>query len=75
MSDFIEIAEYYKKAWESSLKERTSELNEDIKTLRTENARLREALIKISTPDPVVFDGMMAYSYKMIAREALKGGE
>ena len=75
MSDFMEYAEYYKKAWEKSLKERTSELQAEIKTLRAENARYREALTKISNPDPVVFDGMMAYSYKMIAREALKGGE
>ena len=73
MSDFMEYAEYYKKAWEKSLKERTSELQEEIKILRAENARYREALTNISIPDPVVFDGLMAYSYKMIAREALRG--
>lgn len=50
-------------------------LMENIAKLEAENARYREALTKISTPDPVVFDGLMAYSYKMIAREALKGGE
>ena len=38
-----------------------------------ENARLREALLKISVPDPVSYDGMMTFSYKLIAREALKG--
>ena len=46
-----------------------------ISQLKSENARYREALLSISIPDPVVFDGMMAYSYKMIAREALKGTE
>ena len=45
----------------------------EISKLKAKNARYREALTKISIPDPVVFDGMMAYSYKMIAREALKG--
>lgn len=51
------------------------EANKNIAKLEAENARYREALTKISTPDTVVFDGLMAYSYKMIAREALKGGE
>ena len=37
MSDYAEYYEYYKKAWEKSLSERTSEL-------QAENARLREAL-------------------------------
>jgi hypothetical protein len=45
------------------------------RNLLQENARLREALLKISVPDPVSYDGMMAYSYKLIAREALKSGE
>jgi hypothetical protein len=66
MSDFMEYAEYYKKAWEKSLKERTSNLQAEID-------RLREALLKISVPDPIIYDGVMAYKYKMIAHEALKG--
>jgi hypothetical protein len=61
----------YKKIWEQSLSER----NQELESLKAENARLREALLKISVPDPVSYDGMMAYSYKLIAREALKGGE
>lgn len=47
--------------------------DELVKTLRAENARYREALEKIVVPDPVFYDGQMAWSFKMIAREALKG--
>ena len=43
-----------------------------IKMLQAENARYREALEKIYIPDPVHYDGEMAFAYKMIAREALK---
>ena len=43
-----------------------------IKILKAENARYREALEKIMVPDPVFYDGQMAWSFKMIAREALK---
>lgn len=75
MSDYNEFMEYYKKHWEKSLSERTTEMEEEIKTLRSENARYREALEKILVPDPVFYDGQMAWSFKMIAREALKGVE
>ena len=44
MSDYMEYAEYYKKAWEHSLKERTNELQAEINRLKAENARYREAL-------------------------------
>ena len=44
MGDYMEYAEYYKKAWEKSLKERTSELQAEIDRLREENKSLREAL-------------------------------
>lgn len=44
MSDFMEYADYYKKDWEKSLSERTTELQKEIETLRAENARYREAL-------------------------------
>jgi hypothetical protein len=44
MSDYMEYAEYYKKAWENSLKERTSDLHAEIARLKEENAKLREAL-------------------------------
>ena len=42
---------------------------------QAENARLREALLKIDAYDPATYDGLTSYSYKLIAREALKGGE
>jgi uncharacterized protein YukE len=44
MGDYMEYAEYYKKAWEKSLKERTSELQAEIERLKKENAKLIEAL-------------------------------
>jgi hypothetical protein len=40
----MEYAEYYKKAWEKSLSERTSELQAEIDRLKEENAELRKAL-------------------------------
>lgn len=46
---------------------------DEIKTLRAENARYREALLSISKPDPMFIGGPEAYRYKTIAREALKG--
>ena len=47
----MEYAEYYKKAWEKSLKERTSELQAEIDRLKEENAKLREALRGDITPE------------------------
>ena len=44
MSDFMEYYEFYKKSWERSLSERTSDMQKEIETLRAENARYREAL-------------------------------
>jgi hypothetical protein len=63
MSDYMEYAEYYKKAWEKSLSERTSEL-------QAENARLREALQHIADHDEE-----LDFYFVDVAREALKGGE
>ena len=65
MSDYTEYYEYYKKAWEKSLSERTSEL-------QVENARLREALEKIVNAKDTPKWGQYAYS-AFIAREALRG--
>lgn len=48
MSDFTEYYEFYKKAWERSLSERTTELQEEIKTLRAENDMYLEALENIA---------------------------
>lgn len=69
MSDYTEYAEYYKKHWEKTLGERTSELQEEIKTLRAENARYREALVSIDAHQE------SSVYVKYLAREALKGGE
>jgi len=82
MSDFMEYADYYKKAWEKSLSERTTELQKEIETLRAENARYREALeftadmLKACQPWVTSY-GVRHDSEKAveIAREALKGGE
>ena len=78
MSDFMEYAEYYKKAWEKSLKERTSEMQEELKTLRAENARYREALEFIAegriSATSIKHD-YIDQAYQEIAREALKGEE
>ena len=63
----MDHAEYYKKAWEHSLSEQTHELQEIIKSLQSENARLREALEYIDSQ----YNGHAGD----IAREALKGGE
>ncbi|NCX94108.1 MAG: hypothetical protein EBX40_05490 [Gammaproteobacteria bacterium] len=69
MSDYTEYFEYYKKAWEKSLSERTSEL-------QAENARLREALVMIiegtdnKYPHPCSLDHE---EINGISREALKG--
>ena len=51
MSDYMEYAEYYKKAWEHSLKERTNELQKEIDRLKEENAKLRKALRGDITPE------------------------
>lgn len=50
-----------------------SRLSDQNKKLEAENARYREALERIVVPDPVFYDGQMAWLFKMIAREALKG--
>jgi len=47
MSDYMEYAEYYKKAWEKSLSEKTSELQAEIARLKEENARYREAIAAV----------------------------
>jgi len=75
MSDYMEYAEYYKKAWENSLKERASELQAEI-------MRLREALEfyalsdKSDEQENLDFfkdhDGEMRSGY--IAIKALNGG-
>ena len=44
MSDYMEYYEFYKKHWERSLSERTSDMQKEIETLRAETARYREAL-------------------------------
>jgi hypothetical protein len=82
MSDF---SEYYKQAWEKGLMNKTDEEQklhekfiasiEALERLKREHSRFREALQKISAPDPINYDGEMAYSYKMIARAALKDQE
>ena len=71
MSDYTEYFEYYKKAWEKSLSERTSEL-------QAENARLREALEwMVNNQSFIIFaeneDHVSHFMSK--AREALKGKE
>jgi hypothetical protein len=48
MSDFMEMAENYKKIWERSLAERTQE----IELLKAENEKLREALNHVSISGP-----------------------
>ena len=80
MSDYTEYYEYYKKAWEKSLSERTSEL-------QAENARLREALefyadISVWGNGCAAIDPCDTYTcYQGVLRggkcaiEALKGGE
>jgi primosomal protein N'' len=47
MSDYMEYYEFYKKHWERSLSEKTSDMQKEIETLRAENARYREALERI----------------------------
>jgi hypothetical protein len=44
MSDYMEYYEFYKKHWERSLSEKTSDMQKEIETLRAENARYRKAL-------------------------------
>jgi cell shape-determining protein MreC len=65
MSDYNEYMEYYKKTWEQSLAER----NQELESLKAENARFREALERIANQDRVDPNA------KYYAREALKGGE
>lgn len=72
MSDYMEYYEFYKKSWERSLSEKTSDMQKEIETLRAENARYREAL-------QIVAEGeahpLRYYQLRDLAREALKGGE
>ena len=73
MSDYMEYAEYYKKAWEHSLKERTNELQAEIQTLRAENARYREALESVLESEVLKQAPFVGYSEAVAnAREALK---
>ena len=69
MSDYMEYYEFYKKHWERSLSEKTSDMQKEIETLRAENARYREALERVSC---AAEDHSVALS---IAEDALKGGE
>lgn len=64
MSDYTEYFEYYKKAWEKSLSERTSEL-------QAENARLREALERIDSE--CGRDDTIAWNIASNALESLRG--
>lgn len=67
MSDYTEYYEFYKKAWERSLNERTSKLE-------AENARYREALEWIAMPNAYHNETNINEPYSAkIAREALKG--
>ncbi len=67
MSDYAEYYEYYKKAWEKSLSERTSEL-------QAENARLRGALEEIACLDDAKDLRYLDEPHSAkVAREALKG--
>jgi len=81
MSDFMEYADYYKKAWEKSLSERTTELQKEIETLRAENARYREALefgLNEMMPQIKAQKGCWpgeVDDFEDRAREALKGGK
>ena len=65
MSDYNE---YYKKSWEMNLAKQT----EQIATLEAKLAKAREALEHMVVIDPVQYDGELAWSFKMIARKALK---
>jgi len=84
MSDYMEYAEYYKKAWEKSLKERTSELQAEINRLRralefyasTSSWRGENGEhFKILFEDVSLPDNTSSYVGGRCAREALKGGE
>jgi hypothetical protein len=69
MSDYNEYMEYYKKTWEQSLAER----NQELESLKTENARLREALEDIVH---CIYGNEATFQWvEKKAREALKGGE
>lgn len=74
MSDYNEFMEYYKKHWEKSLSERTTEMEEEIKTLRSQNARYRGALYFIACYDYAENEQSLDEPYSaLIAREALRG--
>lgn len=81
MSDFMEYADYYKKAWEKSLSERTTELQKEIEILQAENARYRKALefgLNKMMPEIKAQKGCWpgeVDDFEDRAREALKGGE
>jgi len=88
MSDY---AEYYKKAWELSLNTVKEETKTEIERLKSENARLREALefyastsswrgengedFKILFEDVSLPNNSSSYVGGRRAREALKGKE
>lgn len=44
MSDYMEYAEFYKKAWERSLSERTTDMQKELDLLRAEVEGYRAAL-------------------------------
>ena len=67
MSDYMEYYEFYKKHWERSLSEKTSDMQKEIETLRAENARYRGALEFLKRE----YNGLVW----RIADNALKGGE
>ena len=71
MSDYTEFMEYYKKHWEKSLSERTTEMQDEIKTLRAENARYRSALERIE--NECSRHDTTAWSIASDALEAMRG--
>jgi hypothetical protein len=71
MSDYMEYYEFYKKHWERSLSEKTSDMQKEIETLRFENARFRDALEDIVH---CIYSNEATLNYcEKKAREALKG--
>lgn len=79
MSDYMEYYEFYKKHWERSLSEKTSDMQKEIETLRAENARYREALefgLNEMMPEIKAQKGCWpgeVDDFEDRAREALKG--
>lgn len=73
MSDYSDYTEFYKKAWEKALGERHSELQDEVKLLRQQNARYREALEYIAHHEALPA-GQREYVNK-VATDALNGVE